>query len=387
MAEIAAAIARAGVFALDLEFVSQDRYVPDLALVQVAWGDPDRPEVAAVDPLAVSVEPLVRLVADPAIEVVAHAARQDLGLLAARFEVTAAALWDTQIASAFAGLPDQVGYARMVQELVGVSLDKGSQFTNWQRRPLSHTQVYYALADVEHLLAARRVLEERLRERGRLGWAAEESTRLAQGAARRRAPEELYRTIGGAAGLDGASLAVVRELAAWREREALSSNTPPSWLASDQALVELARRAARRGDADLGKVRGLPPATARSHGQALRRALELGLSSPPPERVLRNQKPQAQAQAAMVGAIVQARAGDADLPVRLVGGRADHEALVEWHAAGAAEDQRGEVALAGGWRHELAGRDALAWLAGEIALAADPERPGGVRIIPISGRT
>ena len=383
VAEIAAAIGRAGVFALDLEFVSQDRYVPDLALVQVGWGEPERPEVAAIDPLAVDVEPLVRLVADPAVEVVAHAARQDLGLLAARFDITAAGLWDTQIASAFAGLPDQVGYARMVQELAGVTLDKGSQFTNWHRRPLSQAQVRYALADVEHLLVARRELEARLRQRGRLGWAAEESARLALTAARRRAPEELYRSIGGANGLDGGALAVLRELAAWREREALSSNTPPSWLASDQALVELARRAGRRGAADLGKVRGLPPGTARTHGRALADAIERGLASPPPEKLQRSQRPATQAQAAMVGAIIQARAADADLPVRLVGGKADHEALVEWYAAGAAEGERGEVALAGGWRHQLCGRDALAWLAGEISLAADPGRPGGVRLIAL----
>jgi len=378
VAAIAGEAARAGLFAFDLEFVSEDRYVPELALLQVAWGDPEAPELAAIDPLAVDVRPLVELVADPAIEVVAHAARQDLGLIAAAFGLTARRLVDTQIASAFAGLADQIGYARMAQKLFGASIDKGHQHTDWKRRPLSDAQLRYALDDVRHLLAAWRHLEAKLEERGRVDWAREESDRLARSSAQRRVPEEMYRGIGGWIGLRPGQLAGLRELTAWREREALGSNTPPSWIATDPVLLEIARRAP--GDLrELGRVRGVQSGLVRKYGEALLAALaraagqSLAVDAPP------QLDPRAQAQAAMVSAIVQARAGEAGVPARLVGARGDAEALVAaFQASGT-----GAGLLMEGWRHELAGRDALAWLRGEVALAADPAAAGGVRLLPL----
>jgi ribonuclease D len=376
VAAIAGELASAGAFAFDLEFVSEDRYVPELALVQIAWGDPAAPALAAIDPLAVDVRPILDLVADPAIEVVAHAARQDLGLLSTVYGVTARGLLDTQIASAFAGLADQIGYARLVQQLFGASIDKGHQHTDWKRRPLADAQLRYALDDVRHLPAAWRELSGRLEARGRVAWAREESDRLARGAAHRRTPEESYRAVGGWAALKPAALAALRELAAWREREALGSNTPPSWIATDPVLLEIARR----GPADLkglGRLRGVQGGLVRKHGDALLEALgraaghTLAADAPPPLG------PRAQAHAAMVSAIVQACASEADIPARLVGGRADAEALVSaFEASGAAGGP-----LAEGWRHELAGRAALDWLRGEVALAADSSAGGGVRII------
>lgn len=377
---IAESIARAGIFALDLEFVSEDRYVPELALLQLAWGDPAEPSLAAVDPLAVDPAPILALVADPAVEVIAHAARQDLGLLASVFGLSARRLVDTQIASAFAGLADQIGYARMVQKLFGVAIDKGHQHTDWKRRPLSDAQLRYALDDVRHLLAGWRELERRLAARERVDWAREESERLARSAAQRRAPEDAYRAVGGWTGLRPGPLAALRELAAWREREALSSNTPPSWIATDPVLLEIARRAP--GDLrELGRVRGVQSGLVRKHGEAVLAALAraagqtLAVDAPPPLGG------RAQAQAAMVSAIVQARASEADVPARLVGGRADAEALV----AAFEETGAGAGPLVEGWRHQLAGRDALAWLRGEVALAVDPAAAGGVRLLPLGG--
>ena len=378
MASIAGEIASAGAFAFDLEFVSEDRYVPELALVQLAWGDPAAPALAAVDPLAVDVAPLLALVADPAIEVVAHAARQDLGLLATVFGVTARRLVDTQIASAFAGLADQIGYARMVQKLYGVTIDKGHQHTDWKRRPLSDAQLRYALDDVRHVLPAWRDLAAQLAPLGRVEWAREESDRLARGASQRRAPDEAYRGVGGWTGLRPAQLAALRELAGWREREALSTNTPPSWIATDPVLLEIARRAP--GDLrELGRVRGVQSGLVRKYGEGVVAALgraagqTLAVDAPP---LLSGR---GQAQAAMVSAIIQARASEADVPARLVGARADAEALV----AAFEETGAGAGLLTEGWRHELAGRDALAWLRGEVALVAEPAAAGGVRLLPV----
>jgi ribonuclease D len=379
VAEIARAIAEAGSFALDLEFRSEHRYVPDLALVQVGWGDPDAPEVAAIDPLAVDPRPVFEVVADPSVETLVHAARQDLGLLAHSYGIEARGLVDTQIAAAFAGMADQIGYGKMVQQLLGLPIDKGSQHTDWTRRPLSERQVAYALDDVRHLPAVWRMLRERLDAAGRTAWAREESARLAAATARRRPPEEAYRSIGGWNALRGATLGALQSLAAWREREALSSNTPPSWLVPDPALLELARRPPRAA-ADVARVRGVPAAVARAHGPALMAALEAAAGSEPPPAAPRPPGAAEQAQGAIVLAIVQARCSAADLPVRLCGGRSDAEDLVGWFAGGAPEASRDEVALACGWRFELAGAAALAWLRGETSLAASPG--GGVLIEP-----
>jgi ribonuclease D len=387
VSDIAAAIERAGMFAIDLEFVSEDRYVPELALVQVAWGDAASPEVAAVDPLAVDPRALFDLVADPAIEVVAHAARQDLGLLNTTYGVTARGFIDTQIAASFAGMPDQIGYARLVNQLFGLSIDKGSQHTDWRRRPLSDRQLRYALDDVRHLLAAWDVLRGRLEQRGRLSWAREESQRLAESEALRRPPDEIYRQIGGWTGLKGPTLSILRELAAWREREALSSNTPPSWILPDPALVELARRAPTQAS-ELGRVRGVTATTARRHGEAIVVAVAAASGRAVAVEAARPLSPRGQAQAAMIAAIVQSRCGEADVPVRLVGGRGDAEALVAWW-----ETSGGEAVTPGpgatpmlleGWRNEVAGRHAIAWLRGETALAADPRAPGGLRTIELA---
>jgi ribonuclease D len=415
VAELAAAIRRAGAFAIDLEFVSEDRYVPELALVQAAWGDPAAPEVAAVDPLVVDPRPLFDLVADPAVDVVAHAARQDLGLLTTTYGVTARAFVDTQIASSFVGLPDQIGYARMVQHLFGVVLDKGPQHTDWRRRPLSDRQLRYALDDVRHLLPAWGALRQRLEERGRLAWAREESQRLAESVAQRRPPDEIYRQIGGWVALKAPALSVLRELAAWREREALASNTPPSWILADATLLELSRRAPR-DPSDLARVRGLTGPAARRHADAILAAVAAASGRAVTTVAPRPLGARGQAQAAMVTAIVQARCGEADVPVRLVGGRSDAEALVIWWevslagapGAGAPTDpetaptgSQAQVAPAGtpgelgakeaaapmlleGWRREVAGRHALAWLRGETALAADPSAPGGLRSIDLA---
>lgn len=378
VAEIARAITGAGAFALDLEFRSEHRYVPDLALVQVAWGDADAPSVAAIDPLAVDPRPIFEPVADPSVATLVHAARQDLGLLAQSFGVEARGLIDTQIAAAFAGLSDQIGYGKMIQQLLGLPIDKGSQHTDWTRRPLSERQLAYALDDVRHLPAAWRALEARLESLGRVAWAREESARLAAATARRRPPEEAYRSVGGWNALRGPALAALCELAAWREREALGSNTPPSWLVPDPALVELARRPPR-APSELARVRGLPAGVARAHGPALWAALEAAAKREPPAPAPQPPAGGDQAKAAIVLAIMQSACSAAELSVRLCGGRADAEELVMWLAAGAPEAQRDEVALANGWRRELCGEQAVAWLRGESALAV---APGGLTIEP-----
>lgn len=393
-AELTAELRAAGRFYLDLEFVSEDRYLAELGLVQVAWGEAGiveggSVETRAVDPLAVDVGPLAELVADPGVEVVLHSAQADLALLAERFGVAGRAVYDTQIAAAFAGLGDQVGYAGLVERLVGVGIDKSSQFTDWLRRPLSERQLRYALEDVLHLPALWAELERRLQEAGRLTWVAEESERLAESAAARPDPEELYRRVPGWERLRPRSLGALRGLAAWREREARSSNTPPRWLLQERVMLELARRLPG-SQRELESVRGLKDGAVRRHGEAILEALGEGTNRP----LAAPKKPMplpesVQAWPALISGLVQARCREAGIAPRFVLTRSESEELVRWwllrgpKADDGSEDDA--PPLLTGWRRELAGADVLDWLAGRSALAAAADSPAGLRLVDTAG--
>ena len=198
VAAIAAEIERHGWFALDLEFMTEGRYVAELSLVQVGWGDDyDTPHVAAIDPLNVDARPVIDLVARDEVEVIIHSAQADLALIGAAFGVRATRVFDTQIAAAFLGMGEQIGYGAMVERLAGVHLDKGAQYTEWSRRPLSADQLRYALDDVRYLPAIWQRLAQDLEGRGRAGWVQEECDVLADTWAERTPPDEMYRRVRG----------------------------------------------------------------------------------------------------------------------------------------------------------------------------------------------
>ncbi|HEU4731570.1 MAG TPA: hypothetical protein VFT22_26930, partial [Kofleriaceae bacterium] len=237
VAAIIAAIGAAPLVAFDLEFLAQDRLVPTLCLVQVAWLEhvpldapagaivATPPVVRLVDPLAVDVAPLIRaLAAHPCV--IAHAPRQDLAILATRFGVTMPAILDTQVMAAFAGLGDQIGFAGLANELLGLTLGKEQQWTNWAARPLSAAQLAYADADVRHLPAIYARLAARLG--ARLAWARVESAVVAAEAASagRVTPETAWQHVSGLRGLDAPTLAAVIELAAWRQRVCIELDRP-----------------------------------------------------------------------------------------------------------------------------------------------------------------
>jgi len=369
----------AGLFAIDLEFVSEARYVPELCLVQVAWGDPESPQVAAIDPLGADPRPVVELVGDSGVDAVFHAAQADLALLAQRFDVAAQSVYDSQIAAAFLGLGDQVGYANLMESLLGVALDKGAQFTDWCRRPLSDEQLRYAFDDVRYLLRAWPELRRRLEETGRLPWVVEETVCLAENAATRTPPEEMYRRVKTWARLHGKSLGALQALAAWRERTALADNRPPSWIIQDRSMIEVARRAPS-SPRDLHGIRGIKEGTVHHHGRAILAAVREGLSKPPPREPRGRPLPDAaRAWSVLLSGLVNARAREAGIAPRFVGTRSDVEELVRWWVEGdrAAEP---DLPLLRGWRRELAGEALLAWLSGETAIEIDEASDAGIRL-------
>ncbi|MCP4444566.1 MAG: ribonuclease D [Myxococcales bacterium] len=361
-------------FGIDLEFMSADRYIPDLALVQLVWEENGDLQMVLIDGVDTELAPIFTQIESTSVLTLAHGAKQDLSLLGFRYQVKAGAFMDTQIAAAFAGVAEQIGYGNLVDRLLGTKLDKGPQFTDWLRRPLSPKQLRYALDDVRYLLPAWDALRIKLDQAERRPWAQEESDGMASAAATRRPPELAYLGVGGSGSLKGAGLGALRALAAWRDDIAVSDNIPPGWILADPAAVDICRRNVRN-ERDLKKVRGIGSATVSKYGPAILRIAAEGRNKPV-EGGARNQlDPVWQAQAAVITAMVAGRATEVGLPLRTIAAKADAEALVR-HALGQLDAE--ECKLMRGWRAEVMGLDALAWLRGEASVFADPKL--GVRI-------
>ena len=391
IAAIAAAITAAPLVAFDLEFLAQDRLVPTLCLVQVAWLEHIRldapaaamvsapPVVRLVDPLAVDVAPVVRaLAAHPCA--VAHAPRQDIALLAVRFGVTMPSVVDTQVMAAFAGIGDQIGFAALANELLGLTLDKELQWTDWSARPLSEAQLAYADADVRHLPAIYARLAGRLGDR--LGWARAESAAVAAAAAEaaRVVPETAWRLLGGLRGLDAATLARVIELAAWRQRVCAELDRPLGQVLQDRQILELARL--RTGGA--GAIRSVKGLSGLARGRADEIAAAIAAARPgevPAVAAVRPPSVRAQRWSEMLLAIVQLIADQTGIAARLLATRADAEELARAVDEGGLAAAEALPALAS-WRRDVLGRAWLGWLTGELVLIGDVDAPHGVRLAP-----
>jgi ribonuclease D len=395
VAAMVASIAAAPLVAFDLEFLSQDRLIPTLCLVQIAWL-PDMgldarldalaaaivatpPVVRLVDPLTVDVGPIVRALASHPLAV-AHAPRQDLALLATRFGVAMPAIVDTQVMAAFAGIGDQVGFASLANELLGLTLGKELQWTDWSVRPLSAAQLVYADADVRHLPAIYAKLAERLGDR--LAWARAESSVVAADAlaAANVTPETAWRQLGGLRGLDAHTLAAVIELAAWRQRVCIELDRPLGQVLHDKHIIDLARQRPQ-GLAAIRAMKGIS-------GVARQRAAEIAdaLAAARPGVVPTIAAPRpaslrAQRWSEMLLAIVQLVADQTGVAARLLATRADAEEMAR------TVDERGLAAIEtlpamSSWRRDVIGRAWRGWLTGELVLIGDVDAPHGLRLLP-----
>src|SRR4051812_3025697 len=224
-----AAEARAeGQIALDTEFLWERTYAPRLCLLQVAT----RNRIALIDPLTGGpVAPIAEVAADPQVEVVMHAPASDLLLLALREQAATTRVFDTQTAAGFVGLGTGMAYDRLVEAALGVRLQHNETFTDWQRRPLSRTQLAYAADDVRYLLPLADEIRVRLTRMGREEWAADElHRRFGDPESIVSDPERAYLRVARRGRLSGRQMAVLKELAAWREREARRRDLPREWL-------------------------------------------------------------------------------------------------------------------------------------------------------------
>ncbi|MEJ2116166.1 MAG: ribonuclease D, partial [Gammaproteobacteria bacterium] len=227
----------AGWLALDTEFIREKTYYPNLCLVQIASAR----EIVCVDTIAINeLSPLKELLYQPSITKIFHSASQDLEIFVNLYNAVPTPMFDTQIAASLLGYGEQVSYAHLVNEICGVELDKSLSRTNWENRPLSEKEIRYAVDDVKYLAKVYLHLKDKLSENERSHWAEFECNTLSALEKYKVDPEKIWKTVKGAGRLEPQQLNVLKQLAQWREYQAIAENKPRRWILSDKALRNLA---------------------------------------------------------------------------------------------------------------------------------------------------
>ncbi len=373
LAELCQSLRHSPWLALDTEFIRERTYYPRLCLIQVADAD----TVACVDPLALDdLDPLLDLLYDPAIIKVLHSAYQDLEIFYHLRGAVPGPVFDTQVAATLLGHGEQMGYAALVMDMLGVELDKSQSRTDWTRRPLDPAQLRYAADDVRFLRGVYLRQRADLERRDRLDWLEDDFRELCEPGRYRVEPQEVWRRIKGHHQLKGAQLAVLRTLAAWREEQAIAADRPRRWILGDDVLLDLARRQPQDGD-QLKHSRGLEAGALKRHGVTLLELIAQGRAAPPEQwpRQTPRLKLDAQQDALMdaMMALVRLRGAHHGVSPQTLAGRRDLERLL-------ADDP--DTALLHGWRARLAGREVMALLRGELRLEV---HGGRLCALPIQG--
>ena len=362
---------------VDTEFMREKTYWPILCLVQVAGPD----EAKAIDALAPGIDltPLFDLMADDSVLKVFHAARQDLEIfhhLAGRLPVP---VFDTQVAAMVCGFGDSVGYEALITKLVNAKIDKGSRFTDWTLRPLSDRQINYAMADVTHLRPAYEKLAKKLHGNGRESWLEEEMAVLASPNTYNGNPTEAFRRIK-ARSTGPRMLAVLRELAAWRELEAQRRDVPRNRIIRDESLVEIAHHTPSSTE-QLARTRGLGGKMANgSYGRQILEAVEKAKAVPEkdcPQHVHKPKLPRGIGPVTdLLKVLLKMKSEDSGVAVKLLASASDVELI-------AAFGEDAKVKALKGWRREVFGEDALKLRTGEMSLSVQGKK---VKLVP-SGET
>ena len=351
-------------------------YYSKLCLIQLAYPGEGNDNAVLVDPLSntLSLEPLYELFRNEAVVKVFHAARQDLEIFWVDAGVFPKPLFDTQVAAMVCGFGEQVGYETLVKKVVRQQLDKTSRFTDWSRRPLTDAQKTYALADVTHLRVIYEHLAAELEKSGRAHWVAEELQVLTDPATYDIQPEDAWKRVKTRTS-SGRFLAVVRELAAFRENYAQTNNVPRNRVFKDDALVELASTKPRTGS-DLGGSRLLlREARKGAIAEGILEAVGRGVACPadalPKPSNGRDKLQVNPALADLLRVLLKAKTESSGVAAKLIATSADLDAI----AAGMRD-----VAAMSGWRREVFGAEALRLCEGKVALAAKGQT---VRVIDL----
>ncbi|MEM1004344.1 MAG: ribonuclease D [Pseudomonadota bacterium] len=351
---------------VDTEFLRERTYYSKLCLVQLAVPSDDENSAVLVDPLAedMSLQPLFDLFRDESVVKVFHAARQDLEIFWVEAGVFPQPLFDTQVAAMVCGFGEQVGYETLVRKICKQGVDKTSRFTDWSRRPLTDAQKTYALADVTHLRKIYEFLANELEKTNRNHWVAEELLILTRPATYDVRPEDAWKRVKTRTN-SARFLAVVRELAQFREAYAQDNNVPRNRVFKDDALIELASTKPKSAS-DLGGSRLLLREARKGPiADGILTAVQRGVDCPsdnlPAIDNSRDKQKVNPALADLLRVLLKSKTESAGVAAKLIATSSDLDQI----AAG-----EREVPAMSGWRYEVFGEDALKLCDGKIALAA-----------------
>jgi ribonuclease D len=366
LAEVCGRLQRHPFVTVDTEFLRESTYYPKLCVAQIASTD----EAVVVDALAAGIDlkPLFNLMADDNVIKVFHAARQDIEICWHAAGLIPAPLVDTQVAAMVLGYGDSIAYDQLVQRITGDSLDKSLRFTDWTRRPLSEAQIAYAISDVTHLRDVYVKLEADLKKRGRTEWMREEMRVLTSPDTYRMEPEHAWQRLQTRV-RKPKELAVLIEVAAWREREAQTRDVPRGRVLKDDVVGDIAVQAPTTIER-LGNLRSLPKGFERSKwGEAIIEAVKRGLArdlKTLPKIDRPKGAPNGQATVELLKVLLRMTAERHGVAAKVIATMDDLDRI--------AADDDADVPALSGWRRELFGDKALALKHGRLALAVEHNR-------------
>ena len=359
--------------AIDTEFMRERTYYPQLCLIQIAGKD----EAVTVDALAteINLNPILDLMANHKIIKVFHACRQDMEIFFNLNRRIPFPVFDTQIGAMVCGYGESVGYDKLVRQITGVQIDKSSRFTDWSHRPLSKQQLNYALSDVTHLRTVYEALLNQLEKNGRISWLNEEFQNVLNPKTYDIPLDQIWKRLKIKNGRPR-FLILVRELCAFREKEAQSRNIPRNRVIRDDVLLDIAARSPS-SSVDLAKVRSLSTQFAEGRlGKSILRvvaeASNIPESDAPQLEKLNKTKPQKPALIELLKVLLKHKSEDNNVAQKLIASTADLEAI--------AENNNANVLALSGWRKDVFGDDALLLKSGKIALSAAGDRIKVIRI-------
>ncbi|MBR0556100.1 ribonuclease D [Ciceribacter sp. L1K23] len=362
LAEACQILAKSDFITIDTEFLRETTFWPELCLIQMASPDLE----VIVDPLAkgIDLQPFFELMADSSVVKVFHAARQDIEIVFHLGNLIPHPIFDTQVAAMVCGFGDSVSYDQLVQKVKGVHIDKSSRFTDWSRRPLSEKQLDYALADVTHLRDVYLKLKEELEREDRASWLVEEMAILESRETYDMHPDDAWQRLKMRL-RKPQELAVMKFVAAWREREARSRNVPRSRVLKDDAIFEIAQQQPKDTEA-LGRLRTIPKGWERSSaGSAIVEAVNAALALPKadmPQVPRHSHTPDGAASAVeLLKVLLRLISEKHGVAAKMIANSDDLDKI-------AVEGEQANVPAMHGWRRELFGEAALKLIGGGIAL-------------------
>lgn len=355
-------LAKSEFITIDTEFLRETTFWPELCLIQMASPDLE----VIVDPLAkgIDLKPFFALMADTSVVKVFHAARQDIEIIHHLGNLIPQPIFDTQVAAMVCGFGDSISYDQLVNRIKGVQIDKSSRFTDWSRRPLTEKQLDYAAADVTHLRDVYLSLKEQLEREDRTLWVSEEMAVLESASTYDMHPDDAWLRLKSRL-RKPTELAILKFVAAWREREARSRNVPRSRVLKDDGIFEIAQQQPKDTEA-LGRLRTIPKGWERSaSGAAIIEAVNAALALPKadmPHAPKHVHVPEGTAAAVeLLKVLLKLVADRQGVAAKIIANSDDLEKI-------AAEGENAQVGALSGWRRELFGDMALRLINGGVAL-------------------